>query len=114
MLLDGLPEGAKQVRAFAVLDHILRELANVEIERDEVVDVRALRQRRACSDFLVALAAGDDLAPGLGGQRIFGRSRLVPDFPQRIASMSLDRSYVSDGLMQRGRVQAAAISPGNS
>ena len=38
-LLDRVPEGAEQVRAFAVLDHVLGELADVEIERDEIVDL---------------------------------------------------------------------------
>ena len=44
--LRWLPEGAEQVRAFAVLDHVLRELADVEIERDEVVDVCDFAGRR--------------------------------------------------------------------
>ena len=35
---DRIPKRHEQVRAFAVLDDILRELAEVEIEGDEVVD----------------------------------------------------------------------------
>ena len=40
-----VPEGAEQVRAFAVLDDVLGELADVEIEGDEVIDVAELRRR---------------------------------------------------------------------
>ena len=36
---DSVPKGAKQFRPFAVLNHVLRELADVEVERDEVVYV---------------------------------------------------------------------------
>ena len=39
----------EQFRAFAVLDHVLRELADVEIEGDEVVDVADFARRRACA-----------------------------------------------------------------
>ena len=65
-LLDGVPEGAQQVRPFAVLDHVLRELADVEIERDQVVDVADL--------------AGGELRLGLprsaaGGRRLRARFR---------------------------------------
>ena len=44
-VLDGVPEGPEQFRPFAVLDHILGELAEVEVEGDEVVDVAGLRRR---------------------------------------------------------------------
>ena len=45
---DGLPEGHEQVRAFAILDDILRELAEIQIEGDEVVDLADF----ACGEFL--------------------------------------------------------------
>ena len=45
--LDGVPEGAQQFRAFAVLDHVLGELADVEVEGDQVVDVADLAGGRA-------------------------------------------------------------------
>ena len=37
--LNGVPEGAEQFRAFAVFNHVLRELADVKIERDKFVYV---------------------------------------------------------------------------
>ena len=40
--LDGVPERPEQFRAFAILDRVLRELADVEIERDEIVNVAYL------------------------------------------------------------------------
>jgi hypothetical protein len=37
--LDRLPESAEQVRPLATFDHILSELPNIEVERDELVDL---------------------------------------------------------------------------
>ena len=67
---DRVPEGAQQFRSFAVFDHVLRELADVEVEGDEVIDVADFAAGEFGLDFLVALAPGDDFAPGLGGQRM--------------------------------------------
>lgn len=36
---DRLPQGHEQIRALAILDDILRELAQIEIESDEIVDL---------------------------------------------------------------------------
>ena len=58
MVFDGVPEGAEQFRPFAILNHVLRELADVEIERDEVVDVSDFAGRKFLPDFLVTLAGG--------------------------------------------------------
>ena len=65
---DALPECHEQVRVFAVLDDILRELAEVEIEGDEVVDLFDFASGESLSDFLVVLAAGNDFPPRFGGQ----------------------------------------------
>jgi len=63
---DGLPERHEQIRPFAILDDILRELAEIQIQRDEVVDRSDFTRREFISDFVVTLAAGDDFAPCLG------------------------------------------------
>ena len=99
-LLDGLPEGQEQVRAFAVLDDILRELADVEIEGDEVVDV---------ADF-----AGRQLLPALprsaaGGRRLRARFRWAGAYSPaaRVLFQALRRS-MQVGL---GGVQAPGRFP---
>src|SRR6266581_7472070 len=37
--LDRVPECSEQLRSFAILDHILRELTDVDVKRDEFIDV---------------------------------------------------------------------------
>ena len=39
MCIDRVPQGAEQFRTFAVLNHVLGKLANVEVESNEFVDV---------------------------------------------------------------------------
>ena len=92
---DGLPEGHEQVRAFAILDDILRELAEIEIEGDEVVDLADFAGGEFLPDFLVTLPAGDDFAPDFGWQRIFAGRGFVP----RLAAFD----QVGLGSVQAGR-----------
>ena len=75
---DGLPESHEQVRAFAVLDDILRELAEIEIEGDEVVDLADFASGEFPPDFLVTLPPGDDLTPDFSGQSVFAGRGFVP------------------------------------
>ena len=75
---DGLPEGHEEVRAFAALDDILRELAEVEVESDEVVDFPDFARGEVLPDFFVTLSPGDDLAPDFGGQGVLAGRGVVP------------------------------------
>ena len=75
---EGLPEGAHQFGPFAVGDDVLGELFDVEVVGDEVVDRCDLAGLQLGVDLLVAAAAGDVLAPGLGGQGVCVRGRFVP------------------------------------
>ena len=97
-----MPEGAQQVRAFAALDRVLRELADVQVEGDEVADVAHLAGCELALDFLVAFAPGDDLSPGFGGQGAGSRRRFVPALAQ---FQRLQRPF-PDTLVQRRRIQA--------
>ena len=75
-VFDRVPEGAEQLRAFAVLDHVLGELANVEVEGDEVVDVADLaagelrlhssqRLRRATTSRQISVGKANSAGAGL-------------------------------------------------
>ena len=68
----GVPEGAEQLGALAQGKDVPGELFHVEVEGDEVVDLPDFARGEPGADLVVSLAAGDDLAPGLGGE---GRSR---------------------------------------
>ena len=82
-LFDGVPEGAKQFRAFAVFDDILRELADVEIERDEVVDV---------ADFAGSEFLSDFFDNAVGGRRLRARFRWAAQ-TQRARACSSRRAW---------------------
>jgi len=75
---DGVPEGAKQFRPFAMLNHVLCKLANVEIQRDEFVDVGDFAIGNLRFQVGMALTTGDDFAPDFGGQRKFIRRGFIP------------------------------------
>ena len=75
---ESLPEGAHQFRPFTIGDDVLGELFDVEVVGDEVVDRCDLAGLQLGVDLLVAAAAGDVLAPGLGGEGVCVRGRLVP------------------------------------
>ena len=77
-LAERLPEGTDQFRPFAAGDHVPGELLDVQVVRDEVVDGRDLARGEPGADLLVAPAAGDVLAPRLGGQSPGGRRGPVP------------------------------------
>ncbi len=66
---DGLPDGAQQVRAGASVDDILHELADVEIECDQIVGAFHLAVGESFADREAARTAFHVLPPGLGGQR---------------------------------------------
>ena len=70
---DRLPEGAQQIRAFAALDHVLGKLPDIEIERDEIIDLADFARRQFRPDFRIAGAPRHDFAPDLGGQAEVGR-----------------------------------------
>ena len=72
----------------SVAYHVLRERPDVEVVRDEVVDVLYLALRNLLADFLAALAAGNGLAPDFRGESIFRVGGLVP-FGAALAIASL-------------------------
>ncbi len=61
---------AQQLRPLAVFDDILGELADIEVAGDQVVDLVDLAVGQLRAQFEAARAAGDMLAPGLGGQGV--------------------------------------------
>ena len=95
---------AQQLRALAVLDYVLRELADVQVESDEVVDVAHLAGGKLGSDLIVAIAPDDDLAPGFGGQRMGQRCRPVP----ALAQFQRFHGTVAHGLVQGWRNESSS------
>ena len=85
-------KGPQQFRAFAVLDHVLGELADVEVVGDEVVDVMDFAGLELFLEFLAALAAGDYFAPGFGGQGEFRGRRAIPAVRRNV-----DDSFLNAG-----------------
>ena len=59
---DGFEEREEKVGR-GIFDHALRELADVEIERDEIVDCANFACAQFALKLFAALAAGDGLAP---------------------------------------------------
>ena len=59
-------------------EQVFGERADVEIAGDEVVDVGDFAGGDPVAEFLAALTTCNRLAPDFGGQRVFGRSGLVP------------------------------------
>ncbi len=74
---DGFEEREEQVGR-GIFHHVLRELADVEIERDEVVDGADFAGAQLALKLLAALAAGDGLAPDFRRQAELGRGGFVP------------------------------------
>ena len=62
--------------SFAVFDHVLRELADVEVERDQFVDVADFAVCEFLPNLLIALPASDDFAPDFSRQGKFSEARL--------------------------------------
>jgi len=62
-------EGPQQFRAFAVLDHILGKLANVQVVRDEVIDASNLAIGQGLPQFHTSLPALDVFPPSFRWQR---------------------------------------------
>ena len=77
----GVPERAQQYRPLALYDDIHGEPPDVEVERDEVVDVVHRPRCESGAHIGVSLPAGDDFAPSLGRQRIRIGRGLVPSIP---------------------------------
>ena len=73
-----MPEGAQQLRPFALGDDVPGELLDGEIQRDEVVNLPHLARRQLGVDLGVALSAGHDLTPRLGGQGVGVGRGFVP------------------------------------
>src|SRR5262249_34297945 len=96
-------EGLEQIGSFAVFDYILRKLADVEIERDEVVYVAQLSGCKLGFDPLIGLAADYDFAPGLCRKRMRGRRGPAPAF----AKLKSQGQAFTNGLMQCGRIDAS-------
>ena len=64
---NGLPDGAQQVGAGAGVDHVLHELAYVEVEGDEIVCTFDRTAGQFVAHGQASAAALDILAPGFGG-----------------------------------------------
>ena len=60
------------------MDDILRELAEIEVQGDEVIDFPDFAGGEFFPDFFVTLPPGDDLAPDFGRQGILSGRGLVP------------------------------------
>ena len=70
--LNGVIESTKQFWPLAVLDHVLGELADIQVEGDEVVDVPDFTACKLGPDFLVPLPPRRNLPPDFRRQSIFG------------------------------------------
>src|SRR5262245_40010007 len=75
-----MPNGAEQIRPFAVHNNILRELADVQIEDDQVIDVVHFASRKFVAYFLIAGSSCDDFPPDFSRQGVFGGRWLIPAF----------------------------------
>lgn len=78
---DRVPQGAEQIGTFAIFYYVLGKLADVEVERYQVVDVVDFAAGQFGPDFLVAFAASNNLAPDFSGQSDFRWRGLVPARP---------------------------------
>ena len=74
---DGLPHGAQQLRAGGGVDHVLHELADVQVQGDEVIGGLDFALHKLVTQVLTALATVGQFALGFGGQRTFGLHRRV-------------------------------------
>ena len=72
-----MPESAKQFRPFAILNDVLRELSNVEVECDDVVDVANFASDEFRSDVLVSLSSSNYFAPDFRAERELARRDLI-------------------------------------
>jgi hypothetical protein len=77
-LLDGFPDGTKQFRSFTKLNRILRELADIQIERNQIIDLVDLAGSQLSLDASIPLLAFNGFAPNLGGKRVFIGGLTVP------------------------------------
>mgnify|MGYP003737013363 CR=1 FL=1 len=75
---DGDPEGVEQVGTFTAFNDVLHKLADIKVERDQVVDGLDLTTFEFAAHFFIALTTGNGLSPDFGGQSGLGRSRCVP------------------------------------
>ncbi len=114
-LLDGLPEGTEQLGAFTVDNDVAGELPDIQIQRYQIVDGADLSCHELPAKLQAAGAAGDVLAPRLGGQCIRVAGGLVPTLaPGDVLDARLDihgqRNDVAlpvDDAMAYGRVDVA-------
>src|ERR1017187_2212695 len=77
-LFDSLPDSAQQFRPFAKLDYILCELADIQVERDQIIDLMHLSGSQLGLDCSITLMAIDGFTPNLGGKREFRWRSPVP------------------------------------
>ena len=73
-----MPEDAQQIRPFALGDDGQSEPLDVEIERDEIVDLLHLARCELGADLGVALPSGNDLTPGLGWEGVIVERWTIP------------------------------------
>lgn len=75
---DRPPKCHQQFRPFGVFDHVLGELADIEVEGDKLVDGTDPARCQFFPYLLTTLSPGNDLAPYLRGEGILGGCWPVP------------------------------------
>jgi hypothetical protein len=61
------------------LNYVLRELADIQVERDQIVDLMHFSGSQLGLDGAIALMAVDGFTPNLGGEsKLFWRFRFQP------------------------------------
>jgi hypothetical protein len=89
---DGLPDSAQQVGGRCGVDHILHELADVEVQGDEIVGALHLTLGQLVAHGQAAAAAFDVFAPSFGGQRAaLAGGRVEDGFTQVVAALEHPR-----------------------
>ena len=103
-------KSARSRSGAGIFHHVLRELADVEIERDEVIDGADFAGAKFALELLAALAAGNGLAPDFRGQADLRRGGFVltgAAFAE-IGLRGVDAFLNVVGQRQRG---ASSLSP---
>ena len=110
-----MPEGAQELRPFALGDDVFGEPLDVEVERDEVVDLPHFARSELAPDLGVAAAAGHDLAPCLGGQGVVvGRGAVPAAAHGYVVDAGVDVGGSLEGSVEAGRILGVARVPGDA
>ena len=110
-----MPEGAQQLRPFGIEDSVAGELPDVQVQRDQVVDLVDFALSEPFADFQTAGSAIDVFAPGFGDQayRIVARRLLevvAVSYAALGSCMPFARSRAIPTQEQEGRLRDHAIA----